>query len=172
MVCHVIIPPVNAQSFLFIFYKSSTFPERGQSAIILMWGKITQRSCFTEQNFFFFLSPHLFLCFWCCSSDLPCLTISSFFSPHEIFCPTRASGLNKSNLSCRKRKYRKPLVYFMVISCDRGGGGEQQRVTRVEEEEVMVFRHLYSLPRTVTTSNGTDRGTKGRDRGGVQRLES
>ncbi|TDH01925.1 hypothetical protein EPR50_G00167860 [Perca flavescens] len=47
-----------------------------------------------------------------------------------------------------------------MISCDRGGGGEQQHVNIVEEEEVMVLQHLY-IPQTVTTSNGSDRGTKG-----------
>lgn len=50
--------------------------------------------------------------------------------------------------------------YFMVISCDRGGGGEQQRVSILEEEEVMVLWHLDSLTQTVTRSNGSDRGTE------------
>ena len=35
-------------------------------------------------------------------------------------------------------KWQKPLTYFMVISCDRGGGGEQQRVSAVEVEEGTV----------------------------------
>lgn len=48
----------------------------------------------------------------------------------------------------------------MVISCDRGGGGEQQLVSALEVEEVMILLHLYSLPQTVSTSNGSDRGTK------------
>lgn len=59
----------------------------------------------------------------------------------------------------------------MVISCDRGGGEEHQCVSVLEEEEVMVLQYLYSLPQTVTTSNGSDRGTKGWGRGGVQATE-
>lgn len=51
-------------------------------------------------------------------------------------------------------------MYFMVISCDRGGRGEQQCVNILEKEEVMVFQHLYCLPQTVTMSNGSDRETK------------
>lgn len=63
-------------------------------------------------------------------------------------------------------------MYFMVISCDRGGREEQQRVNILEEEEVMVFQHLCCLPQTVTISNGSDRGTRKRWRRGRDGMEA
>lgn len=48
----------------------------------------------------------------------------------------------------------------MVTSSDRRRGGQQQCDSLPEEEEVMVLRHLYSLPQTVTMSNRSDRGTR------------
>ncbi len=95
-------------------------------------------------------------------------SLPSFFSfSYKIFCPIRASGLNKSNLSCWERKHWKPLMYFMIISCDReGGGGEQQRVSTLVEV-VMVFLHLWSFPKTMTKTNGRNEGTKGWGRGGM-----
>lgn len=106
------------------------------------------------------LSPHLFCAVGVLTLDLPSLAISLLFPPYKIFSPIRASGLNKSNLSCRKRKYWKALMYFMVISCDRGRGREKQYVSILEEEEVMLLWHLYNLPQTVTESNESDGGTK------------
>lgn len=50
-------------------------------------------------------------------------------------------------------------MYFMVISCDRGGGGrggEQQRVSSLEMEEVMVLSLLCLLPQKEATSNGSE----------------
>lgn len=48
------------------------------------------------------------------------------------------------------------------------------RVNKVEAEEVMVVRHLYIPPQTVTVSNGSDSRTKkvGRSRGGMGSVET
>lgn len=169
MVCHVIIPPLTLGIFLLhplqVFRSSRT--RTVSNYFIKKNKKITQRSCFTEWKCFLLLT--FFLCCGCFALDLAFLAISSFlptFLPPRIkYCaPIHASGLNESNLSCCRRKYWKPLMYFMVISCDRGRERKQQRVSLLEVEEVMVPLHLCSLPQTVTKNNGSE-WTNGRGRG-------
>lgn len=149
---------VNAQFFSSSFTSHSQFLNEDSLQLFWCGGKLPSIHV-SLNRFFSFSSP--FLCCWCFASDLPFLTISSIFLSREIFWPIHASGSNKSNLSCWRRKYRKPLMYLMVISRHRRGGGEQQRVRIVEEEEIMVHRYLDSFTQTVTTSNGSDGGTKG-----------
>ncbi len=157
MVCHVIIPPLTLSLFSSSFTSLSHF-QNGDSLQLFWCGEKLPSVHVSLNRIFSFPSPFFALLVLCFRSAFSYHLF--LLSPHEIFCPIRASSLNKSNLSCWKRKYWKLLMYFMVISCGRGGG-EQQRVTAVEEEEVMVLRHLYSLPQTVTTSNGTIEGQKG-----------
>lgn len=141
-----------------------SFAVLNEDRLQLFWcgEKLSSVHVSLNRNFSF---PHLFLSCGCFALNLPFLAISSLFFPHKLCCPIHASALNKSNLSCWERKYWKRLMYFMVISCDRGRGRELLRVSILEEEEVMVLLHLCSLPQTVTKNNGSDRGTKGWGRG-------
>lgn len=150
MVCHVIIPKLTLS---FSQFQSKDGPQ-------LFWHEEKLPGVHVPLNRNASSSSPFLRC-RCLTLDLLFFLPSLLsFPSHKIFRAIHASGLKKSNLSCWKRKCWKPLVYFMVISCDRGGGGEQQLVSTLKVEEVMVLPHLYSLPQTVTTSNGSDIGTK------------
>lgn len=169
--CHYL--SVSAHFISSSFTKSKfAVPERGRSPIILMWGEKKWPSVHVWLNRnVSSSSPFLCCCFFTLDLSFSCRLV---FSSHKIFGPIHASGLNKSNLSCWKRKHLKPLMCSMVISCDRGGGGEQQHVGTLLVEEVMVFLHLPAChrlwPRVMKVMEGLKGGAEVAWR--LQRVES
>lgn len=149
MVCRVIIPQLTLRIFSSSF--TSLFSRfQNKDGLQLFW-------CREGKNypvFMFQLNRNV-------SSSSPIWCCFAFFFPisHKIFCPIHASGWGggevakathvlHGNFMWQRRRRR-----TTACQCSGSGGGHG------------FLLHLYSLPQTVTVSNGSERQRKRCGRG-------